>query len=476
MTMTRLLAGLLATSLLTASPALAQKPPGPQRPSNEPQDFLQAPPTPSTIKGPFRLVALGEQLYSHPVAERPDPEMQKVFALARDGDVTIANREGMFFDLSTFKGQGYGSGMLWGEAALAKDAKALGIDMMTMANNHSTDWGWEGLLESQRLLDEAGVGHAGGGKTLAEARRAAFFDTPKGKVALVGTASSFRANAGANDRFGDVPARPGISTLRLRKVNLVTADQLAKVRLLATQLASPNKPAPKPDAAEVTLGEELYRLSDKPGLTYEMDLYDHAALLKAVREAKDQANLVAFTIHAHESPTGFDDDDPSPPDFLIRLAHDTVDAGGDAFLGHGQHGMRGIEIYKGKPIFYGLGAFFIRGEIKALQESALKVYPDATGHAPPPPPAERSVRPGGNPQSWYDGMVATVDYDANGKASVVTLYPLDLGNTYEPLRRGMPYLADPANAQRILANLQKSSAPFGTKIEVQGSVGVIRIP
>jgi hypothetical protein len=26
-------------------------------------------------------VALGEQLYSHPVAERPDPEMQKVFAL-----------------------------------------------------------------------------------------------------------------------------------------------------------------------------------------------------------------------------------------------------------------------------------------------------------------------------------------------------------------------------------------------------------
>ncbi|WP_343699015.1 CapA family protein [Caulobacter sp.] len=476
MTKTCLLAALLATSLLSRA-ALAQDAPQlPARPSNAPQDFLRTSPKPASIKGPFTLVALGEQLYSHPVAERPDPQMQKVFALARSGDVAIANREGMFFDLSTFKGQGYGSGMLWGEASLGKDAKALGIDMLTMANNHSTDWGWEGLLESQRLLDEAGVVHAGGGATLAQARHAAVFDTPKGKVALVGTASSFRANAGANDRLGDVPSRPGISTLRLRKINLVTADQLDKVRLLAVQLASPNKPAPEPGANEITLGEEIYRLADKPGLTYEMDLYDHAGLLKAVRDGKDQSDLLAFTIHAHESPTGFDDDDPNPPDFLIRLAHDTIDAGADVFLGHGQHSMRGIEIYKGRPIFYGLGAFFIRGEIKGLQESALKVFPDATGHAPPPPPPERSVRAGGNPASWYDGMVATVDYDAKGKATAVKIYPLDLGNTYEPMRRGMPYFADPANAQRILANLQTFSAPFGTKIEIQGSVGVIRIP
>ena len=472
---TRLIAALLATSLLSA-PALAQDAPKLPRPSNDPQEFLKAPPKPASVKGPFTLIALGEQLYSHPVADRPDPEMQKVFALTRSGDVTIANREGMFFDLETFKGHGYGSGMLWGEAALAKDTKALGIDMLTMANNHSTDWGWEGLLESQRLLDEAGVVHAGGGKTLSEARQAAFFDTPKGRVGLVGTASSFRANAGANDRFMDVPARPGISTLRLRKINLVDAGQMEKIRSLAASLVSPKVEAPKPDATEVTIGEEIYRLADKPGLTYEMDLYDHAGLLKAVREGKDKSDLLAFTIHAHESPTGFDDDDPFPPDFLIRLAHDTIDAGGDAFLGHGQHGMRGIEIYKGKPVFYGLGAFFIRGEIKALQETALRVFPDATGRAPPPPPAERSVRPGGNPKSWYDGVVATVDYDAKGKATLVKLYPLDLGNTYEPMRRGMPYFADPANAQRILADLQKVSAPFGTKIEVQGSVGVIRIP
>ena len=45
-----------------------------------------------------------------------------------------------------------------------------------------------------------------------------------------------------------------------------------------------------------------------PRIAYEMELYDQAALLRAVREAKAAADLVVFTIHAHESPTGLDDD------------------------------------------------------------------------------------------------------------------------------------------------------------------------
>jgi poly-gamma-glutamate synthesis protein (capsule biosynthesis protein) len=72
-------------------------------------------------------------------------------------------------------------------------------------------------------------------------------------------------------------------------------------------------------------------------------------------------------------------------------------------------------------------------------------------------------------------MVAVTDFD-NGAAKIVRLYPLDVGNTYDRARRGNPQLADPQNARRILANLQRDSAPFGTKIEIDGSVGVIRIP
>jgi hypothetical protein len=205
-----------------------------------------------------------------------------------------------------------------------------------------------------------------------------------------------------------------------------------------------------------------------------MDLFDHAGLLEAVRDAKQEADLVVFTIHAHESPTGVDDDTPEPPDFLVTLFHNAVDAGADVILGGGPHSLRGVEIYKGRPVFYGMGVFFIKGEIKALQETMFRVFPDASGRPPAPKPPERSVRAGGNPASWYDGVVATTDFE-NGKAKTVRLYPLDVGNTYEPSRRGIPHLADAANVRRILETLQKESAQFGTNISIEGSVGVIRI-
>ena len=444
-------------------------------PSRSPEDFFRDPPKPARIKGAFTLVGIGDLLYSHPMADSPDREFQKVVELIQRSDATIGNQEGVFFDLKTFQGQGYGNGLLWGEGTLAKDMKAMGVRMVSVANNHSTDWGPEGLLETRRLLDEAGIAHAGGGRTLQEARKAGILATPKGRIALVSVASTFKPNAGANDSAGDVPSRPGISILRTRKVNLVTGDQMAMIRKLAAALASPLAPAPAPDALEVTFGEQLYRVSDKPGLRYDMDLYDHAGLLKAVREAKQEADLVVFTIHAHESPTGLDDDTPEPPDFLIRLFHNAVDAGADVILGGGPHSLRGVDIYKGRPVFYGMGVFFIKGEIKALQETIFRVFPDANGLPPAPKPPERSVRPGGNPASWYDGIVAVIDFD-NAKAKMVRLYPLDVGNTYEPSRRGIPHLADAANARRILEALQKDSAQFGTKIAIQDSVGVIRIP
>jgi len=181
-----------------------------------------------------------------------------------------------------------------------------------------------------------------------------------------------------------------------------------------------------------------------------------------------------FTIHAHQSSTGDDDDTPEPPDFLVRLFHDAVDAGADVIMGGGPHSLRGIEIYKGRPVFYGLGVFFINGDIEMTQESAQSVFPDASGHAPPPLPPQRSARAGGNPASWYDGIVAVTEFEPGG-AKRILLYPLDLGNTYDRKRRGIPHLAAPADAQRILQNLQRDSAQFGTRIAAEDSIGIIEI-
>jgi hypothetical protein len=46
-----------------------------------------------------------------------------------------------------------------------------------------------------------------------------------------------------------------------------------------------------------------------------------------------------------------------PSQKFQHFAHDLMDLGVDIIHGHSSHHIQGIEIYKGKPIFYGLGDF-----------------------------------------------------------------------------------------------------------------------
>ncbi|QKR99602.1 CapA family protein [Sphingomonas sp. CL5.1] len=452
-----------AVALLLAAPALAQD--GTPLPS-DPAIYLKTPPKPANVQGSFTVVSLGDLLYNAPQADNGDPDMARVLDIVRAGDVAIANQEGMAFDLATFAGTSFGPGQVYGQPTLARDYKAMGIDMVSTANNHGMDWGGEGQLASIRLLDDVGVAHAGGGRTLAEARGAGYFTTPKGTVGLVAATSTFKPEAMAHDAFQREPARAGNNLLRTRTVNLVTRDDMDRIIRLATDLASPLHPAPPAGAAQVEFGGALYRVSGKRGQHYDMNLFDEAGLLQAVREAKDKAGLVVFTIHAHETPTGVDDDTPEPPDFLIKLFHDTIDAGADVIMGGGPHSLRGIEIYKGKPIFYGLAIFMFKPSILASQETATQnAYP------PMPWPEAPDPRPT-SPPSWYESMMAVTTFD-QGRLAEVRLYPIDLLNT-ATRRRGVPHLATGNRAREILSTLQRESAPLGTRIMIEGDVGVIR--
>jgi poly-gamma-glutamate capsule biosynthesis protein CapA/YwtB (metallophosphatase superfamily) len=43
--------------------------------------------------------------------------------------------------------------------------------------------------------------------------------------------------------------------------------------------------------------------------------------------------------------------------YMTEIAHAAIDAGADIVVGHGPHHSLAVEVYKGKPIFYGLGNF-----------------------------------------------------------------------------------------------------------------------
>ena len=77
---------------------------------------------------------------------------------------------------------------------------------VSLANNHSGDFGPAGLVEQLRILDDAGIPSFGAGRTLAEARRPLILARNGFKVALLGY-NGFRAltTAATADRAGSAP-------------------------------------------------------------------------------------------------------------------------------------------------------------------------------------------------------------------------------------------------------------------------------
>ena len=74
----------------------------------------------------------------------------------------------------------------------------------------------------------------------------------------------------------------------------------------------------------------------------------------------------------------------------------------------------------------------------------------------------------------YESAIAVSRYD-KGQLQEVRVFPM-WGRHDGPLsRRGIPMTAPPEIAQRILQRLQKLSATLGTRIEIEGNVGVIRL-
>ena len=118
-------------------------------------------------------------------------------------------------------------------------------------------------------------------------------------------------------------------------------------------------------------------------------------------------------------------------DYMPLIAHAAIDSGADLVMGHGPHYSLPTEIYKGKPIFYGLGSFSFH-----------------TGHG---------GRKHGN---WMGLMVsATIDNKAIAKVAVKLVRHNDDNESY---------FCDPAQEGEELDGLNKRGAKLGTKLVAKG--------
>ncbi len=471
----------LAAALVAASTLAVWPPPSASaQPARAGQSAQTAPvPARQALPGPdvmWSLAAVGDAIITRrvtPFDHEGDPRFRAIANVIRGADAAFVNLEISLFRLSEFTGwPEVENGGNWelGPPEAAEDLKALGFDLFNRANNHTTDYGVEGMRRTNALLDRLGLTHAGSGMNLGQASRPGYFDTPKGRVALIGLATTFTPMSRAGAARPEMVGRPGLNALRVDRTYEADSATFEALRAATARLGGrgggPGGGALRAFGITVTRGPET-RVIDR------VNPADEERILREIRNAAQLADFVVVTSHSHEQ--GADAD--SPPEWLRTFIKKCIDAGATTYVIHGPHLLRGIEVYKGRPIFYSLGNFIFQNEtidpmpsdhyeLFALGDTALAadLYDARFQHGTTGFPAS---------PIWYESVIALPTFRGTQLAAL-TLYPIDLAQTAPRSQRGTPRLADEATGRKIIEKLARQSAVFGTTISYERGVGVWR--
>ncbi|XP_013400753.1 uncharacterized protein LOC106166649 [Lingula anatina] len=174
--------------------------------------------------------------------------------------------------------------------------KSIKVDCCVLSNNHVLDWGYSGLEETIKTLQDNGLGFVGAGKNIFEAEKPAIFGlrNGKGRIVVFGRCEKW-AHVPAS--WAATPDRAGVCTL-----------------------------------AMVNISEEIQLLTEQ------------------VKKVKKPGDLVILSFHWGRNW------DWTVPEYQQKFARAAIDvAGVDIIYGHSSHHVKGIEVYHGKLITYGLG-------------------------------------------------------------------------------------------------------------------------
>ncbi len=188
-----------------------------------------------------------------------------------------------------------------------------GLSVVSFAGNHCLDWGPDGFHDTIEHLHAAGLEVVGVGDDIAQARKPVVIEEAGLRVAFLAYSSILPAHYWAEAR------RAGCAPMR------------------AFTVYEPIEP-------------------DQPGTPARVHTYAHredlAALCADIAAAKRRADLVIISLHwgIHFVPAVI-------ADYQREVGHAAIDAGADLILGHHAHILKGVEVYRGKTIFYSLCNF-----------------------------------------------------------------------------------------------------------------------
>lgn len=173
----------------------------------------------------------------------------------------------------------------------AQELRDAGISVVSLANNHSLDYGREAFCDTLAALSAVGVAACGGGRNIQEARRPAI----------------------------------------VRKNGLVISF------LAYSELA--------PIFWSYTDPETFIAEADRPGIPD----WREDQILSDIRRAKSMSHHVIASFHWG------DEYSLVPAERQVALARAAVDAGASVVLGHHPHVLQPVEVYRNGVIFYSLG-------------------------------------------------------------------------------------------------------------------------
>ncbi len=235
----------------------------------------------------------------------------------READLVFANLECCLYQppqAHSFHNEGFFADPAIGGQTL----QHAGIAAVGVANN--VNYGEAAILASVARLDAIGLPHTGAGCDLAAARAAAIVQRGGLRWGFLQRSSVYWPT---NHEAG--PHDPGIAVIRGH-----TAYQVPMHKI-------------RPEIPPM----------NRPGIPPVIVTWADAAYLRAFTEdiaaLRARADVVVASCHwgLHKEVLAY----------MREIAHAAIDAGADVVIGHGPHYSLAVEVYRGKPIFYGLGSF-----------------------------------------------------------------------------------------------------------------------
>ncbi|MFA7636177.1 MAG: CapA family protein [Monoglobales bacterium] len=358
------------------------------------------------------------------------------------------------------------------------DTLEFGFNMTTACNNHSFDFGFDGLLQTIENLDRAGYVHAGAGRNLSEAAAPKYLDLPEGRVALIACSTSFSPEAPAGEQSRRLPGRPGINAIMVKQTLIVDESGLSALKLIAdkTGVNAHNNISrregylPPLSDGSFEFGSISFEKGDKSGIKNTINSADLKRIESMIEEAKFQADYVLVSVHSHQTEG---DTKENVPKFLQDFARHLIDCGANAVIGHGPHLIRPFEIYNGCPIFYSLGDFILQLEnIECAPEDYYAkqgLTSDANLYRLFEKRTHGFTKSLQTQKVMLEAVIPCFEIK-KGKLIALEIMPIELGHGMKHSRIGLPRHD---KSGEILKRFMEMCKPFEIEMKIEDNIGKV---